>query len=204
MKKSFCISLCLGLAVLLAAPRVADADAQSPGDPAPSAAAPRDEAQDGLFPALKKRIVQTWNSNEYDIYLPVHTWHNRLTYDAGKVKKYNEQPWGGGIGRSMRDEDGDTHSLFIMGFQDSHNRFEPYGGYAYMKNWYAGKTEDLSAGLGFVLGVTARDQYDYIPLPLPLPIFGVRYKQLAVQSAYIPGGYNDGNVLFTWLRWHID
>ena len=42
----------------------------------------------------------------------------------------------------------------------------------------------------------------YIPLPLPLPVLSLRYKQLAVQATYVPGSYNDANVLFTWLRWH--
>lgn len=202
MKRYRSIFLCLGLFCFLTVLPCA-AQTATPS-PEPSAAARTEKEQDGLFSTLKKRVGQTWNSREYDIYLPVNIWHNRLMYDDDKARSYNETPWGFGFGRSVSDEDRDTHSLFIMGFQDSHDRFQPYGGYAFMKNWYAGEQKDLAAGLGFVLGITARDEYGYIPLPLPLPIFGVQYQRFSVQSAYIPGGYNDGNVLFTWLRWHIE
>ena len=157
----------------------------------------------GIFAILRQRIVETWHSDEYDLYIPTYTWHNRFVYDSETVSKYHENPWGLGIGKYMKDKDGDSHFLFIMGFQDSHNRFEPYGGYAFQKNWYLDTAGDWSAGIGYVLGITAREQYDYIPFPLPLPIAGIQYKRFAVQAAYIPGGSNDGNVLFIWMRWHL-
>ena len=150
------------------------------------------------------RVAQTWNSPTYDLYVPVWTWHNRLTYDKSKTDKYNETPWGGGIGKSMHDEDGDWHALYAMGFQDSHNMFEPIIGYGFQKNWRPGENSDWRAGLGFTLGITARQQYNYVPLPLPLPMAGVEYKRLALQAVYIPGTYNNGNVLFCWLRWQLN
>ena len=157
----------------------------------------------GIFASLCRRIADTWHSNRYDLYIPVYTWHNRFMYDSETVKKYNENPWGIGFGKFMRDEKGNSHFLFIMEFQDSHNKFQPYGGYAYEKNWYLDQAGDWSACLGYVLGITARDQYNYIPFPLPLPIGGIQYKRFAVQAAYIPGGYDNGNVLFTWARWNF-
>ena len=154
-----------------------------------------------MFAAFCKRIADLWHSDQYSLYIPAYTWHNRLMYDSDRVKEYNENPWGVGVGKSVTDEKGNTHLLFIMEFQDSHNKFEPYGGYAFQKNWYLDQAKDWSAGIGYVLGITARDQYNYIPFPLPLPIGGIKYKNFAVQAAYIPGLYNDGNVLFTWARW---
>ena len=78
---------------------------------------------------------------------------------------------------------------------------EPIVGYAYQKNWRPAETDDFRLGLGFTLGVTARQQYNYIPTPLPLPVFSVEYKKAAIQATYIPGVRNNGNVLFCWLRW---
>lgn len=155
-----------------------------------------------VLDGLKKRVRQTWASKEYDLYAPLYTWHNRLMYDKSKTKKYNETPWGLGFGKSLIDEDGDFHALFLMGFADSHNQFEPYGGYAFIKNHYFGQSKSWSVGTGFVLGLTARHEYDYVPLPLPLPLplVGVQYKKIALQAAYIPGWRNNGNVLFTWLK----
>ena len=158
------------------------------------------------FKILSKRIAQAWESGDYDLYLPVHTWHNRLMYDSSHIKQrdYNERPWGFGFGRSFLDEDGDSQGVYLMGFMDSNNRFQPIAGYNYFKNWYFGESKDWSAGLGYTLSVTARHEYNYIPIPLPLPIFSVRYRQVAVQSAYVPSTRNSGNVLFTWLRWHME
>ena len=172
----------------------------------PGAARGETEEKGGFnpFKTLGKRIVQTWESNDIDFYLPVHTWHNRFMYDSSHIeeKGYNENPWGFGIGRSFHDEDRDSHGLYLVGFMDSNNRFQYMGGYIFVKNWYFDQEKDWSAGLGYTLGITGRHEYDYIPLPLPLPVLSLRYKQLAVQATYVPGSYNDANVLFTWLRWH--
>lgn len=152
----------------------------------------------GVFNTVKNRLADIWNSETFDIYIPLRTWHNRLTYD--RVSKYNEEPWGVGLGRSLDDEDGDTHMLYAMGFKDSNYQFQPIAGYAFTKNWRFGENEDWVIGLGYTLSITARKEYDYIPLPLPLPIASIGYKRFSVQCTYIPGGRNDGNVLFTWLR----
>ena len=155
---------------------------------------------------LSQRIVQAWESDKYDFYLPVNTWHNRLMYDSPhrRERGYNEQPWGFGLGRYFLDEDLDSHGLYLLGFMDSNDKFQYMGGYNFVKNWYFDEKKDWSAGLGYTLGLTGRHEYDYIPIPLPLPVFSLRYKKLAVQAAYVPGLYNEGNVLFTWLRWHMD
>ncbi len=171
-----------------------------PSAPADSAAPAPDG--DNPFAILKKRIIQAWDSKGYDFYLPLYSWHNRYMYDS--VSKYNEHPWGAGFGRSFRDEDGDSHALYIMGFMDSNNRFQPIGGYAFVKNWALDEKKDWSVGLGYTLSITARHEYDYIPLPLPLPLISLQYKQVAIQAAYVPGVYNDGNVLFAWFRWHFE
>lgn len=175
-------------------------DRLPPSAPAGAAKPAPDKA--GPLAILKKRIIQAWNSKEYDFYLPFYAWHNRFMYDS--VSKYNEYPWGAGVGRSFRDEDGDSHSLYVMGFMDSNDRFQPIGGYAFVKNWSLGEKKDWSAGLGYTLSITARHEYNYIPLPLPLPLLSLQYKQVAIQAAYVPGLRNDGNVLFTWFRWHLE
>lgn len=200
MYRYFTVLVLFCLLAGFAAPGLAQEPLSSDPAPAQQTAPVQDKAAPGVFARFKQRLIDTWHSDQFDLYFPAYTWHNRLMYDSQRASKYNETPWGFGFGKSMYDEDGDLHSLFIMGFQDSHDRFEPYGGYAYLKNWHLDEAKDWSVGVGYVLGITAREQYNYIPFPLPLPIFGMQYKQVAVQATYIPGGYNDGNVLFTWLR----
>ena len=149
---------------------------------------------------LKHDISATWDSSKYDAYIPIYAWHNRLTYDQEHIEKYNENPWGFGLGKSRYDEKGNWHSLYAMGFKDSNKHLETFFGYAYMKNWQIGDNPDFRAGVGYTLGFTQRTDWYYLPMPAPLPIAGLEYKRLAIQGAYVPGVKNDGNVLFLWTK----
>jgi palmitoyl transferase len=160
-----------------------------------------EEETPGMFGRWTNRMGKTWREGDVTLIVPLYTWHNRFMYKRESVRRFNENPWGGGLGLTMFDEDGDTHILLAMAFLDSWNKVQPYAGYAYLKNWYFGSNDDYRVGLGAVLGITGRDQYNYIPIPLPLPIFGFGYKQFSWEATYIPGEYNKGNALFTWLRW---
>jgi len=159
------------------------------------------DATPGMLRRIEGRLTQLWRSPGYDIYVPFYAWHNRAMYDRQHTDRYNENPWGLGVGRSFVDKDGDWHTLYAMGFMDSYNKFEPIVGYGFLKNWHPFGADGLRLGAGYMVGITARENYDYIPVPLPLPMAGVGYKWFDVQAVYIPGTYNNGNVLFTWFRW---
>ncbi|KQN47876.1 phospholipid:lipid A palmitoyltransferase [Rouxiella silvae] len=158
----------------------------------------------GWWASWKNDVSTTWNASpNHDLYLPVITWHNRATYDREKIDKYNERPWGGGYGISRYDENGDWHGLYFMAFKDSFNKWEPIGGYGYEKIWRPIEGQDFKLGLGYTAAVTARNNYDYVPLPLILPLASVGYERLTFQATYIPGTHNNGNVFFAWLRFQF-
>lgn len=161
-------------------------------------------AQGSWWQRAKFNLSETWShSTSHDLYVPVITWHNRWTYDKEKTDKYNERPWGAGYGISRLDADGDWHGIYAMAFKDSFNKWEPIIGYGYEKRWRPTQDQDFQLGLGFTAGVTARDNWDYYPIPVLLPLFSVSYQRLSFQATYIPGTYNNGNVFFAWLRWQI-
>ncbi len=87
-----------------------------------------------------------------------------------------------------------------MAFLDSHSDVESIVSYGFQKVWRA--SENVRSGVGYTAGVTLRSDSDYIPLPVLAPLFSIKYKQVALQSTYIFGGY--GNVLFSWLRWELN
>lgn len=151
-----------------------------------------------FFNKVSNIFSDVWNSNIYDLYIPVNTWHNRALYDKEKTDKYTENPWGIGFGKTKVDSKGNFHQLYAMEFQDSHNKVELMFGYNYQKNWYFWK--DFRVGVGITAGITIRDDFYYIPVPLALPIASISYKMFSIETTYIPGTYNSGNVLFTWLR----
>jgi palmitoyl transferase len=146
-------------------------------------------------------IADIWNDSiQQDFYLPVITWHNRYMYDDEHIHRYNERPWGAGMGISRYDDAGNWHGLYAMAFKDSFNRWEPFVGYAKEYQWRPFNEQDFRLGAGFTLGMTARDNWGYIPFPALLPLASVSYRGLAFQTTYIPGGYNNGNVFFAWFR----
>jgi len=148
---------------------------------------------------LKADVKSTWNDGRISAYIPVYAWHNRLTYDRRHIDKYNEHPWGFGVGLS-RDEGDEWHGLYAMGFKDSNDYLETFFGYGYMKNFSLDCYDKWRVGIGYTLGITQRHEYSYIPVPVPLPIASISYEKFSINAAYVPGVKNDGNVLFTWVR----
>lgn len=156
------------------------------------------------YNTLTDNIAQTWNSPEhYDLYVPAITWHARFAYDEEKIEKYNERPWGAGFGASRWDEKGNWHGLYLMAFKDSFNKWEPIGGYGWESTWRPLTDQNFHVGLGYTVGLTARDNWNYIPIPVVLPLASVGYGPATFQMTYIPGTYNNGNVFFAWLRFQF-
>ena len=149
-----------------------------------------------------KRLHQTWYDGNTDLLISGYAWHNRYTYSAEKIKTYNENAFGGGLGRSFIDEDGDFHGLFVLGFADSHKNFEPVAGYGFLKNWQP--LSNFRLGLGFTGLVTARpDINNGIPFPGALPLVGLGFKRATVFATYIPGARGAGNVLYIFAKWQL-
>jgi len=155
----------------------------------------------GVWFDVKDVLSQTWQSNNYELYLPINTWHNRSDYSSEKINGFNEQPLGLGIGKYRFDENGNWNALYVMAFQDSHRDWEPVAGYAFQKIWRP--AEDIRLGAGYTVGFTVRHDMYYLPIPGILPIVSVEYKEVSLQSTYVPGGEGHGNILFTWIRWQM-
>ena len=149
---------------------------------------------------LKENIIHAWKCGHPEAYVPLRTWHNRLTYDSKKIKEYNEEPWGFGIGKGFVDGN-DWHGIYAMAFKDSNFYAQTFFGYGYQHNWnLSEKNDNWKIGAGYTLGFTQRHEYSYVPVPLPLPIGSISYKNISLQATYIPGIHNNGNVLFAWMK----
>ena len=151
-----------------------------------------------------KDVKTVWNSDSYDMYVPLYAWHNRLAYDDEHIAKYNENAFGFGLGKSIYDEKGNWYGLYAFAFKDSNSKLETVAGFAYQHNWNIGCSGDWKVGVGYTLGMTQREEYYYIPIPMPLPIVGIEYKGIALQAAYVPGLKNFGNVALFWLRMQLN
>lgn len=148
---------------------------------------------------LGQNIKDTLNCGRPTAHIPVNAWHNRLAYDKKHIKKYNENPWGLGIGKYLY-EGKDWHGVYAMVFEDSNRHAETFFGYAFIKNYSLDEADNWRAGIGYTLGITQRHEYHYIPIPAPLPIASLSYKNVSLNAAYVPGLKNNGNVLFSWIK----
>jgi palmitoyl transferase len=148
-----------------------------------------------LFKPVCHRIHQIWTEGDTDLYISGYAWHNRYIYSPAKIKRYNENAWGGGLGKSLFDEKGNWHALYAIAFLDSHRHVEPAVGYAY--SWMLHLNEDLKAGIGYSVLVTSRVDINHnIPFPGAVPWATLFIKKVSVAAAYIPGNSNNGNVLY--------
>ncbi len=168
------------------------------------AAADQPGNRNTFLSGVTHNIEMTWHQPQRaDIYVPAITWHARFAYDREHIDKYNERPWGGGFGMSRWDEKGNWHGLYAMAFKDSFNKLEPIAGYGWESTWCPLSDKRFRLGAGYTVGVTARDNWRYIPIPVLLPLASIGYGPATFQMTYIPGTYNNGNVYFAWLRIQI-
>jgi len=152
---------------------------------------------------IQHRFHQIWTEGHNDLYVTGYAWHNRYTYSPEKIKSFNELAWGGGLGKGFVDEDGDWHGIYAFGFSDSHKNFEPVLGYAYQKTLPI--KENISAGIGFTVLVTARpDINNHIPFPGALPWVSLNIHRFTLGATYIPGSKGAGNVLFMVGKIQLD
>lgn len=146
------------------------------------------------------RPYQTWTQGDNEVYISGYAWHNRNFYDRKHLNRYNELAWGGGIGKSFYDENGDWHGLFAIDFLDSHKYPEPVLGYAFLK--VLNITENARIGAGYSVLITQRpDIFHGIPFPGALPWMSLSYRRASLSATYIPGSHNVGNVLYVLAKW---
>ena len=148
-----------------------------------------------ILDKLKNGYLAIWHSKQTDLYLSGYAWHNRFTYSKEKIAHFNELALGGGMGKTYFDSNGNSHSLYAIGFSDSHSRFQPVVGYLYQHLFTI--TPNLKTGLGYTVLVTQRqDMFKHRPFPGILPWGSIQYKQAGIGATYIPGSKGAGNVLY--------
>lgn len=121
----------------------------------------------------------------WDVYLSGYAWHDRDTYTQKQLNKMNENTWGGGIGRSIRNERGNDESIYLIGIRDSNQRPQFMAGYAYQWVFPVVSKYEVSAGLTALL-IRRHDWFDGRPFPAVLPVasFGTHKAQLT--ATYVP------------------
>ncbi|MBP5287169.1 MAG: lipid IV(A) palmitoyltransferase PagP [Elusimicrobiales bacterium] len=157
-----------------------------------------DSGDDNWIRASAKLIGAIWREGSWEVFAPLHAWHNREAYPKYKIDGYNEEPWGFGIGRYRMDYKNNRDGILAIGFSDSNWHFEPLLLYSWEKIW-RDRRDFFRFSAGYVAGFTTRKEWHWCPIPMALPIVSVEAGPFSYSNTYIPGlGKENGNVWFSW------
>ena len=124
------------------------------------------------------RLVDTWDTASNDLILSGYAWHMPWTWTARSGEpRSNEKAWGGGWARTVERTNGDTHTVFVLVFRDSHSKLavEPR---LRLVDVLGPARRRCSAGLGYtVIHRAAARHRERLPFPAILPLASVRYGQ---------------------------
>ena len=150
---------------------------------------------------------KAFRSGTYDVFLTGYADHRRATYSAQRRSELNDHAWGGGLGRTLGDELGNSHDVYFLVFKDSHFKTEYLAGYGWQARWSV--SENLRLGAGFTAFVTLRSDFSHYLLPVPavLPLGSLQYRKASLQAAWVPklpGAQGNGDVLFVFGKYSFD
>ena len=150
------------------------------------------------------RSREALREGSWDGYLTGYAWHAPYAYNKKKRDEYNDFAAGGGLGRSVLDEDGDKHSLYALVFRDSHYKPQYTAGYAWMRYGGVGTASGLSFGYGYTVYMFARsDVNHYLPAPMAGLLASARYGRFELMAVAVPIGKADsGNIALLFGRWN--
>jgi palmitoyl transferase len=153
------------------------------------------------FQNTTTHLESIWDKGSNELYVPLYTYHMPYAYSQEKIDQYTEYPMGIGFGRGLINESGNWEGIYGMTFKDSHGIYQYMVGYGWIPMWDIGKNSDWKYGVGVTAFIMSRqDIMNYIPFPGVLPVASISYKNISLQAAYVPGGQNVGNVLFSWAK----
>lgn len=156
----------------------------------------------GWFERIWSPVANAYHNGSLELYLPFHSHHLRGQYSAEKLKTYQENPLGFGVGYGLYDWKGNWDGVFAMAFQDSHSKPMYMAGYGWQAVWRP--LQDARVGLGYAAGLAARsDIWGYKPFPVVVPVGSVAYRNFSLNGTFIPGGRGWGNVAFFWAKWEF-
>jgi len=153
-----------------------------------------------------RRIADTYRDGDNEVLLSGYAYHVPATWSPERRAELNSVAWGFGMGRTVEDPDGDTHTVFFLGFLDSHRNLQAQVGYAY--HTFFGPRDGVQVGVGYTLMLAQRpDIWNGVPFPVALPLAAVRYRKATLEATYIPtlsGSINHGSTVYLFGRIGLD
>jgi palmitoyl transferase len=138
------------------------------------------------------RLIRDQGST--DLYLSGYARHGRNTYTRERLEELNENAWGVGIGRRLRNGRGNDEIVYALGISDSHYKPQLMAGYAH--EWiYPVGASGLELGVGYTAMLMSRqDYFGGFPFPIALPVGSIGTRDIKLRASYVPRlSQNKGN-----------
>jgi palmitoyl transferase len=139
----------------------------------------------------------------WDVYLSGHAHHFGGTYSKKQIDQLNENAWGGGFGRTRRNQSGNDESYYVMAIRDSLDHTQWMAGYAYQ--WVYPVLSNVEAGVGLTaLIIKRKDWFQGHPFPAVLPVASIGTQRVKIVASYVPPvsvkGKSKGNVMLLVVK----
>jgi hypothetical protein len=130
------------------------------------------------------RLIRDQGST--DLYLSGYARHGRNTYTEERLEELNENAWGVGIGRRLRNPRGNDEIVYALGISDSHFKPQLMAGYAH--EWiYPVGAGGLELGVGYTAMLMSRqDYFGGFPFPIALPVGSIGTRDIKLRASYVP------------------
>lgn len=160
----------------------------------------------GWWQKARDKVATIYDRGGTDLYLSGYVYHGHSTYSEKKLSEFNDNLWGGGVGKSLRNAKGDLETLYAMAIADSHNKPQFMAGYAYQWIWHPGGP-DIEAGAGLAaLLISRQDYFGGFPFPIVLPVGSIGSRRAKLMLSYVPhlpGNNGGGNVLYVFANFEL-
>jgi hypothetical protein len=156
-----------------------------------------EEPEVSWYDAAWRHVDDTYQQGNWEVIVPISTYHMRNSYTSEQIDSYEETPPGFGLGKGRINNSGNYEGLYAMGYQDSHHYPSWQVGYVWQALWRP-TNEDFRVGVGYTAFILAREDIaHYTPFPALSPMASMAYKNLTLDVTFVPFS----NVFFSNLKW---
>lgn len=143
-----------------------------------------------------QEIKTVYTKGDDQLFVSGYAHHGRHTYTPAKLATLNENAWGLGWAKTLREGSSDvkTHrGVYGLVISDSHKDPQYMLGYSYEKAYYFNNDWFVAGGIAPMI-VRREDMFGKIPFPAFFPLISFGNQKAEVRMVYIPRlGKNLGN-----------
>lgn len=155
---------------------------------------------------VRTKAETIYDQGETSLLLSGYAHHGRSTYTRERIREFNENAWGLGLGKVLRHPNRDEEYLYALAISDSHYNPQLMAGYAYQWVWPLAGTLEIGAGWSALL-ISRPDILHGVPFPIALPLMSIGTPNVKLMASYIPrlsSNKGNGDVLYIFGRIHFD